>query len=226
MNDAEQPNLLPPISVAQLRMLRDRPALTNTEVVQALVKIANDGSYAARARLQMGVDLHESVIAQYGEKPLLKGIQAAGQIELREALDSIVKGKVSASLTALWRRRAEGLLFLRVFVPGGEHRYRWEEFEAWQTEPQPVIANALLLLLEKPFRGTLCRCKFEECGRFFFAVRPPKPDSAGQRRGAPVTEYCPGTDHRARARKIAARERMAKLRADRAKAKQSKRRRS
>lgn len=223
MDDAEQPIALPPISVFQLRELRDRPALTNAEVVQALVKFANNGSYAARARLQMGVDL--PVLAQYGDRPQLGGMQPAGQHELRDALDKIVKGKVPASLAALWRRRADGLLFLRVFVPGGEHRYRWEEFESWKSEPQPVIANALLLLLEEPFRGKLCRCGLPECGRFFFAVRPLGLADDGTRRGAPVTEYCPGTTHRERARKIAARERMAKLRADRAKAKQSKRRR-
>jgi hypothetical protein len=215
MDDAEQPTALPPISVFQLRELRDRPALTNAEVVEALVKFANDGSYAARVRLQLGVNLGE--LAQHGDRPLLKGMQPAGQQELRDALNKIVKGKVPASLAALWRRRADGLLFLRVFVPGGEHRYRWEEFESWKSEPQPVIANALLLLLEKPFRGKLCRCGLAECGRFFFADRPPEPDRHGNARGAPVRNYCPGTDHRVRARKIAARERMAKLRADRAK---------
>jgi len=215
MDDTEQPISLPAISAFQLRELRDRPALTNAEVVQALVKFANDGSYAARARLQMGVDLPQ--LARYGDMPLLKGTQPAGQDELRDDLDKIVKGKVQASLAALWRRRADGLLFLRVFVPGGEHRYRWEQFESWKSEPQPVIANALLLLNEEPFRGTLCRCKLEECGRFFFATRPPQLDRHGNARGAPVRDYCPGTDHRARARKIAARERMAKLRAGRAK---------
>src|SRR5450759_3607010 len=109
MDDAEQPTALPPISVAQLRMLRDRSALTNTEVLQALVKFANDGSYAARVRLQLGVNLGE--LAQYGDKPLLEGMQPAGQHELRDALGKIVKGKVSASLATLWRRRADGLLF-------------------------------------------------------------------------------------------------------------------
>lgn len=225
MDDMEQPTALPPISVAQLRALEDKPAVSNTEVVRALVKFANDGAYAARALLQLGVSLGEPFLARHGEKPLIEGMQPRGQLELRDALDKIASKKVSASLTESWRRRAAGLLFLRVFVPGGEHRYRWEEFESWKSEPQPVIANALLLLLEKPFRGTLCRCKLEACGRFFFATRPPKRDHKGQQRGAPVRDYCPGTDHRERARRIAARERMAKLRADRAKAKQSKRRR-
>lgn len=214
MNDIEQPITLPPISVAQLRMLADRPALTNSDVVQALVRFANTGSYAARARLQLGVN----VVSEDEDKSLTSGLQP-GQAELRDALDLIVRGKVSASLAALWRRRAAGLLFLRVFMPGGEHRYRWEQFESWQTEPQPVIANALLLLLEEPSRGKLCRCGLEECGRFFFATRPPDPDRHGNATGAPVREYCPNTDHRVRARREAARERMAKLRADRAKQK-------
>lgn len=226
MDDAEQPTELPPISVYQLRMLEGRPAVSNAEVVQALVKFANDGSYAARALLQLGVTPDESLIARYEDRPLIEGAPPRGQPELRDALDKIASGKVPASLAALWRRRAAGLLFLRVFVPGGEHRYRWEEFESWKSEPQPVIANALLLLLEKPFRGQLCRCGWEECRRFFFAARPPKKDREGLSRGAPVREYCPGTDHRERARKIAARDRMAKLRAERAKAKRSKRRRS
>ena len=216
MGDAEQPTALPPISVWQLRALESMPAVTNRQVVEALVRFANTGAYAARALLQLGVSLDESAIAQYGDMRLTEGIPP-GQLELRDALDKIVKGKVSASLAALWRRRAAGLLFLRVFVPGGEHRYRWEQFESWKSEPQPVIANALLLLLEKPFRGQLCRCGLAECGRFFFAARPPDEDRDGLKRGAPVRNYCPGTDHRDRARKIAARERMAKLRADRPK---------
>ena len=228
MNEnAEQPTTLPTISVAQLRMLEGARALTDAELLQALIQFANTGSYAARLLVESGTGtpLPEPEPERHGEAPLPVDIHH--RAELRDALGKIVAGKVSASLAAVWRRRAAGLVLLRVFVPGGEHRYRWQPFEWWQTWPQsPTIANALLLLLEKPFRGKLCRCGLAECGRFFFAARPPKPDHAGQQRGAPVTEYCPGTDHRMRARKIAARERMAKLRADRAKAKQSKRRRS
>ena len=226
MDDAEQPTTLPRITVEQLRMLEGRRALSDTELVRALVRFANDGAGAAYAPLVSGVDLGESVLARYGEAPLQEGVHQPGQPELREALDKIVERKVTAPLAAFWRRRAAGLVFLRVFVPGGEHRYRWQPFEWWKSEPQAVIANALLLLLEKPFRGTLCRCKLEECRRFFFAARPSKKDREGLNRGAPVREYCPNTDHRVRARKTKARERMRKLREKRAKAKQSKRRRS
>jgi hypothetical protein len=227
MDDAEQPITLPTISVAQLRMLEGTRALTDAELVRALIQFANTGSYAARLLVESGAGapLPESMPARPGEAPVPVDIHH--RAELCDALGMIVAGKVSASLGALWRRRAAGLVLLRVFVPGGEHRYRWQPFEWWQTWPQSAsIANALLLLLEKPFRGQLCRCGLAECGRFFFAARPPKLDRDGHARGAPVRDYCPGTDHRDRARTIAARERMAKLRADRAKAKQSKRRRS
>jgi hypothetical protein len=211
VNETEKPIALPPISVAQLRMLDGRPAVSNEQLVQALVRFANTGSYAARALLQSGVD--HPTLARHGDMSLTAGMQP-GQLELQDALDKIVQGKVTAPRAASWRRRAAGLLFLRVFVAGGEHRYRWEQFESWQTEPQPVIANALLLLLEKPFRGQLCRCGWVECRKFFFAV------AAG--RGRPIREYCPDTDHRKFARPALVKARRAVLRA---KAKQSKRRR-
>lgn len=188
MTDIEQPIALPPISVFQLRGLASRPAASNKQVVEALVRFANTGSYAARALLQSGVD--DAALARHGDTSLTTGMQP-GQQELRDALDKIVKGKATP-LAADWRRRADSLLFLRVFVAGGEHRYRWEQFESWPSEPQPVIANALLLLLYKPFAGTLCRCGWQECGRFFFAVTT--------KRGRPITGYCPDTDHRKRAR--------------------------
>lgn len=206
MEDVEKPIELPPISVFQLKRHAGQ-ALSNEQLVQALVRFANTGSYAARAALQIGVVPEE--LAQHGDKPLTSGIQP-GQQELRDALDLIVKGKgkVSESLAAIWRRRAASLLFLRVFVPGGKHRYRWEQFESWKTEPSPVIANALLLLIEQ--ESILCRCGYAKCERFFFAVQPE------QRRGRPITEYCPGTDHRELARPALVRARRATLRAQRA----------
>lgn len=222
--DIEQPITLQEISVAQLRMLEGRPALTETQLAQALVRFANDGSYHARWLVESGVDLPGAMFPRHGEAALPVDIHH--RTELCDALDKIVKGngKVSAPIAALWRRRACGLVLLRANGPGGENCYRWQPFEWWKTWPSAAVANALLVLLKKPC-GRLCRCGLVDCGRFFFATRPPKPDRAGQKRGAPITEYCPDTDHRARARKIAARERMARLRADRAKAKQSKRRR-
>jgi hypothetical protein len=206
MKDVEKPIELPPISVFQLKR-HEGQALTNEQIVRALLRFANTGSYAARVALQTSAVPED--LAQHGDKPLTRGIQP-GQQELRDALDLIVKGKgkVSESLAALWRRRAASLLFLRVFVPGGKHRYRWEQFESWKTEPSPVIANALLLLLEQ--ESILCRCGYDKCKRFFFAAQPE------QRRGRPITEYCPGTDHRDLARPAKVRDRRATLRAERA----------
>jgi uncharacterized membrane protein len=204
MADTEQPTALPPISVVQLRMLADRgAAVSNRQLVDALVRFANTGSYAARALLQSGAS-EDALLARYGDEPLMAGMQR-GQAELRDALDKIVKGNVPTSLAADWRRRAASLLFLRVFVPGGEHRYRWEQFESWASEPSPVIANAILLLLEEPFAGTLCRCGWAKCGRFFFV--------AASGRGRPVSGYCPGTDHRERARPALVKARRAEQRA-------------
>ncbi len=206
MKNIEEPIELPRISVFQLKM-HEGQALTNEPGGAGASAIREHRLICRTRALQLGVSLEE--LAQHGDKPLTRGIQP-GQQELRDSLDLIVrgKGKVSESLAALWRRRAASLLFLRVFVPGGKHRYRWEQFESWKTEPSPVIANALLLLLEQ--ESILCRCGYDKCKRFFFAAQPE------QRRGRPITEYCPGTDHRDRARPAKVRDRRATLRAERA----------
>lgn len=220
MSDTEQPIALPSISVMTLRMLDGTRALTDEELVEALLRLANTGSAAAGALLQTGVALGAAVLARHEAISQREGRQM-GPPELREALAEIVaagKRKVPAASTDIWRRRAAGLVLLRVFGRGGEPaRYRYLAFEQWPSGPQPVIANALLLLLERPFRGKLCQCQFAECGRFFLAARPPKPDRKGKKRGANIRAYCPGTDHKERASPAKASERMAKLRAERAK---------
>ena len=220
----DQPTILPAVPTAILCRLRDRRALSDLEREEALIEFANAGSLSAYRRLYSGVDLGElprSPAQQWWDsrKPPLTGVIQPGQLELQEALTKIAGGKVSPRVVALWRRRAAGLVFVRAPDGDAEPRYGYMAFEQWKSGPTPAIAHLLLRLREKPFRGQLCRCKWEQCGRFFFAVRPLKPDHGGGARGAPVREYCPGTDHRAKARKAAAKKRMRDLRAQRARAK-------
>ncbi len=237
----EQPAQSWAIPPAHLRTVQGWPALSDLELVEALLKFANDGSVRARMLLQSGAGPGEALLAQWDAKqprkhPDCQGAIAMrspdgtvvpayqpGQVELREALAFIAAGDVPPHVRASWRRRAAGVVLLPEFAADGVHRYRYAHFESYASEPQPQIAFALMLLLECEFRNQVCRCKWERCGRFFLAAAP----KGG--RGAPIREYCPDTDHRDQAHQATAAERMRRSRErarERARAKQSKRRRS
>lgn len=218
----------PENAVLLLNMLDGRRPLSDLELIHALVDFANTGSARDRAKLQASVSLDQSELD--GLVMDLRVLEAAGQSgdggqhALQEALAMVVESDVPVRVLASWRRRAAGVVLRPTFGPHGARRFQFAEFEEFATGLRPAFCYVLLLLLEAPFAGNLCRCKF--CGRFFFAARPSKPSRDGKNRGAPVREYCPGTDHRALARKAEAKERMRALRAERrAEAKQPKRRR-
>lgn len=219
-DEQQEPTTPSTIPTALLRNLRGRRALSDAELIDALIEFANTGSATAIALLNSGAAMTGSLLARWAGGPS-PGTTQPGQLELREALTKIVDREVSERMVSDWRRRAASLVFLH--EPGREGRYRWLVFEHWNSAPLPAIAYVLLLLFEGAFREQLCLCKWHECGRFFLATRPPHPDHKGGKRGAPVRGYCPGTDHREKARKIEARDRMRELRKERAK--QSKRRR-
>jgi len=213
----EEPATLPVIPTALLRNLQERRALSDEELVGALIRFANTGSVAAYALLNTGAEMTGALQARYKALEPPEGTIQPGQLELRDALAKIVTGEVSGPLVAVWRRRAAGLVFLH--EPGAQRRYRWLAFEQWASPPRPQLAYALLVLLEGDFRGELCRCNW--CGRFFLKVKP----RAG-RRSPPIHRYCPDTDHRERAHQAGAVERMrdSRKRARAARARRNRRR--
>ncbi len=216
---------VPTISVAHLRRMEGLRPLSDRERVEALLRFANTGDVAARALLQASVHPADPALARYRGRdtrdPAYSHL-AGAQFQLRHLLARIAADDVSAELLASWRHRAAGLVLWPEFEPDGTRRYRFMAFEVYATEPQPDSAYALLLFHEAPFRGQLCRCKWDQCGHFFVAAQP----DGG--RGAPIRDYCPGTDHGKRAHQAGAVERMRKSRErarQRARAKQSKQRR-
>ena len=233
----EQPAQSWAIPPAHLRTVRGQPALTDQELVEALFGFANDGSVRARLLLQSGASPgegllsrqrdqprhpeHPGAIAMLGPDGAIVPVYQPGQLELRDALAQIAQGEVPPAVRESWARRAAGVVLLPEFSADGVQRYRYAHFETYATGPQPQIAFALMLLLAGPFRDQVCRCKLSSCGRFFLASAP----KGG--RGAPIREYCPGTDHREIAHQGTAAERMRRSRRERAaaRARKSKQRR-
>lgn len=221
----ERPAEVRAISPVYLQSTRALPGLSDRELVDELLRFANTGGGVARSLLESGArwasDAHLEELR--GERLFSRDWLEleAEQLEVREALAKIAARGVAAPLLALWRRRAAGLVLLPTFEPDGTRRYRHAPFERFASGVQPPLAYALLLC--GAFRDQLCRCGWEQCGQFFMAAKP----KGGK--GAPIREYCPGTDHRERAHQADAPERMRRSRErarQRARVKQSKRRRS
>jgi hypothetical protein len=213
------------LSPAFSEAYKDRRPLSDSELVEALLRFANTADDTARAALRAGVRLDDSELAWFVRdiKVFESESEPLGtELKVRDALAMISAGDIPEPLLADWRRRASGLALAPTFERDGTRRYRFAEFARFADEPQPIIAYVLLLLLAQPFRWQLCRCKWGDCGRFFLSVQPKG------RRGAPIRDYCPGTDHRERAHQAGAVERMRKSRErakQRARTKQSRRHR-
>jgi hypothetical protein len=214
MTDDDDPVVLPAIPTATLLRWQDHRTLSDAERLKAFIEYVNTGSLSAYRHLYSGVDLGEPTVSPAQQwwnshrPPAKEGsVQQPGQLELRQALAKVESGKVSTRLAALWRRRAAGLVFVR--TNGGDDEARaYLAFKQWKSGPTPAEAHLLLLLQKNPKK--LCRCEWEKCGLFFF-----KPARERGKRGAPIHKYCPGSNHRALARKAAAQKRMRALRAQR-----------
>jgi hypothetical protein len=211
------------IDPAYIKLLRRFPALSEEELIAQTIKFANTGNSTAYLLLWFSVRMSEDDLADLGtvfakhEASFPHSLIENDRIALRSGLAAIVAGDVTPRMHDEWRRRAEGLAVLPTFSDNGTVHFRYVVFEHFLLPPSPQLAYLQLLFLHTRRRGDLCRCKLERCGRFFLAARP-NSDRKGERRGRTIRDYCPGSDHRDRAHRAAAVERVRRSRRERAKA--------
>lgn len=157
------------IEPADIAKLRQRPALSESELIEHALRYANTGSLRSYTALTEATDSHVP------DAPEL--VNHAEHQAFRAALKAIVSQEaIPAWLLALWERRANALLLLpTIKMHGGKRHmtYRQIVFEFFDTTPAAPLAHVLLLFLdsEKPYGRDLCQCRLESCGKFFFADR-------------------------------------------------------
>ena len=165
-----------------LDKIRARPALSEREIIDRAIEFANQGTLRTWCKLMEGIEVPELVGTP---EPYSDGINTERQA-LRSALAAIVENKVSEVAAAEWCKQASGVLPIETYSIHGRSlrvTYHYEVVEHF-TGINGLLARVLVWLLDanRPFGRELCRCHLEECGNFFFVIRP--------KTGRPQKLYC------------------------------------
>jgi hypothetical protein len=181
--------------------------LTERELVDRSIKFANSGSIKSYFNFTAQLERAHQEDKRDPSPPA--GIKAT-QERLRDALTAIVDGQVTLERVQTWRLIADGLLPIESTSDSREFHYL-EVVSFASPEPAGLFALVLLWLQDthRPYRGDLCQCRWHECEKFFFAVRPET--------GRPQRFYCPESDHMTKAHDAAAADRVRRSRAERKK---------